>query len=468
MKIMKMGLLVATLILLGSPVEAQDLRATLFQETDAAFERARQSDIPLLAPKNFANAEKYYARAEDDVQRGRSIEKIKDELAEANRYLRAATEASELARVTFENSLEVRAAAYNAQAQRLAVDEWGDAEQWFERAAGALEDGNVNRAKDYSGRALSLYRDAELTAIQGAILNEARRLIAEARDNRVERYAPKTLGRAEALVARATADLEKDRYRTEVARAMARDAEYAARHASYLARRIEAINDREQTAEELILDWEQPLIAIAEQLDSSTDLSAGYAVVEEASLSRIRKLQSTTEEQQAEIDKLNLRVVDLEQSLGITTQRAQASELRRQQIAKLESLFGPNEARIVREGDRVIIRLIGLRFDSGQAVIQSTYFGLLRKIADVADIFPGASMIVEGHTDSVGSDQVNLTLSERRANSVRDYLLANTVLGASQIEAVGYGEARPIANNETVEGRGRNRRIDVVIVPESR
>jgi outer membrane protein OmpA-like peptidoglycan-associated protein len=76
-------------------------------------------------------------------------------------------------------------------------------------------------------------------------------------------------------------------------------------------------------------------------------------------------------------------------------------------------------------------------------------------------------MIVEGHTDSTGSETVNLALSERRANSVRDYLLANTVLGASQVKAVGYGESRPIANNETAAGRANNRRIDVVIVPDA-
>jgi OOP family OmpA-OmpF porin len=461
-------LLVVMLLGNAGTAYAQDLRATLFKETDAAFERARQAEAPLLSPQNFANAEKYLARADSNMQKNRSIEKIKEDLAEANRYLRAADEAGKLARVTFPTTLQSRTAASTAQAARLATEDWEKAEDQFKRAASALEDGNVNRARDYSGDALITYRAAELTAIKGAILNEARRLIAEAKDQRVDRYAPQTLGKADALVARAELDLEKDRYATEVPRAMARDAEYAARHATYIANRAEAIKDRDLTVEELILDWEQPLLAIAKELDSSTDLSAGYGVVEEASLARVRKLQETNESQKAELDKLNLRVLDLEQSLGITTERVAAVEKRRQQVASLEQLFSRNEARIVREGDNVIIRLIGLQFDSGQAVIQSNYFGLLRKIAEAADIFPGDTMIVEGHTDSVGSDQVNLSLSERRANSVRDYLLANTVLGASQVEAVGYGKSRPIANNETAEGRASNRRIDVVIVPDKR
>jgi len=445
---------------------AQDLRATLFQETDAAFERARAAGAPLLSPQNFEEAEKYLQRAETGLDRKRSIERIKEDLLEANRYLREAEEAAKLARVTFPNSLQSRSAAETAQAPRLAPEEWEEAEEDFERAASSLEDGNVNRARDYSGEALSGYRSAELIAIQGAILNEARKLIEAARDDRVDRYAPKTLGRAEALVARAELDLEKSRYQTEIPRAMARDAEYAARHAAHIAKLARTIDDNELTIEELILDWEQPLIAIARSLDSTTDLSSGYTVVQDASLARIDKLLETNQAQQDELNRLNLRVLDLEQSLGISTRRAAASERRREQVEKLEALFSDNEARILREGDKVIIRLIGLQFDTGQAVIQSNYFSLLRKISEASDIFPNASMIVEGHTDSTGSETANLSLSERRANSVRDYLLADTVLGASQIKAVGYGETRPIANNETAAGRANNRRIDVVIIPD--
>jgi OOP family OmpA-OmpF porin len=453
-------------VLAVAAASAQNLRATLFQETDAAFERAREAEAPLLSPQNFSEAEKYLQRAETSLEKNRSIERIKEDLLEANRYLRAADEASKLARVTFPNALQSRTAAVTAQAARLATEQWEEAEDDFLRAASALEDGNVNRARDYGAEALSTYRAAELTAIQGAILNEARTLIAAARDQRVERYAPKTLGSAEALVARAELDLEKDRYATEVPRAMARDAEYSARHAAHIADLAKALNDREITFEEAVLDWEQPLLDIAKALDSSTDMSNGYVVVRDASLARIENLKEANAAQREELDRLNLRVLDLEQSLGITRERAAAGERRREQIAKLEALFNPNEARILREGDKVIIRLIGLQFDTGQAVIQSNYFSLLRKISQASDIFLNASMIVEGHTDSTGSETANLALSERRANSVRDYLLADTVLGASQIKAVGYGETRPIANNETAAGRANNRRIDVVIIPD--
>ena len=70
--------------------------------------------------------------------------------------------------------------------------------------------------------------------------------------------------------------------------------------------------------------------------------------------------------------------------------------------------------------------------------------------------------------DSFGGDEANLALSKKRAEAVRSYLIANMPSGESRrIDAVGYGESRPIGNNETAEGRTKNRRIDLLLIPNS-
>ena len=74
-------------------------------------------------------------------------------------------------------------------------------------------------------------------------------------------------------------------------------------------------------------------------------------------------------------------------------------------------------------------------------------------------------IIIEGHTDAFGSDELNMRLSKERAEAVMQYLIANMNLGVSRIQAVGHGENRPIASNKTPGGRAKNRRIDVVIQP---
>jgi len=71
-------------------------------------------------------------------------------------------------------------------------------------------------------------------------------------------------------------------------------------------------------------------------------------------------------------------------------------------------------------------------------------------------------VVIEGHTDSVGSEAYNLDLSQRRADAVRDFLLQNGVK-ATQLTTHGYGKASPVASNNTAEGRQQNRRVELVI-----
>ena len=75
---------------------------------------------------------------------------------------------------------------------------------------------------------------------------------------------------------------------------------------------------------------------------------------------------------------------------------------------------------------------------------------------------PSLRVIIEGHTDSVGTDAYNQRLSERRANAVRDYLVRQQGIERSRIDTRGYGESRPVASNTTAAGRAQNRRVEVI------
>ena len=88
----------------------------------------------------------------------------------------------------------------------------------------------------------------------------------------------------------------------------------------------------------------------------------------------------------------------------------------------------------------------------------------LDQIAETLNEFPESSVIVKGFTDSRGTEEYNQQLSERRANAVRNYLIAKKV-AASRITAIGFGESLPVAPNDTEEGRQRNRRVEIDIIP---
>jgi len=85
-------------------------------------------------------------------------------------------------------------------------------------------------------------------------------------------------------------------------------------------------------------------------------------------------------------------------------------------------------------------------------------------IAETLNEYPESKLIVKGYTDSRGTEEYNLRLSERRAGAVKDYLVAKQVRPA-RITAVGFGESFPVASNDTSEGRQRNRRVEIEIIP---
>jgi outer membrane protein OmpA-like peptidoglycan-associated protein len=99
-------------------------------------------------------------------------------------------------------------------------------------------------------------------------------------------------------------------------------------------------------------------------------------------------------------------------------------------------------------------------FDLGKATIRQESYAVLQNIANIMKEYPNADFVVEGHTDSQGSDKTNQKLSDDRAASVRNYL---TTIGmdGSRLTSIGYGESRPIATNATKAGRQQNRRVEI-------
>jgi OOP family OmpA-OmpF porin len=106
----------------------------------------------------------------------------------------------------------------------------------------------------------------------------------------------------------------------------------------------------------------------------------------------------------------------------------------------------------------VTIRL-DIKFDFDKAVVKKAYLPEVKKVADFLNAHPGSTAVVEGHTDSVGNDAYNQKLSERRAAAVREALVSDFGVSASKVSSAGYGESKPIADNNTAAGRAENRRV---------
>lgn len=154
---------------------------------------------------------------------------------------------------------------------------------------------------------------------------------------------------------------------------------------------------------------------------------------------------------------------DLKASLRDELEQARAEAESRQtdlyqSLQQLEGKF----ASITREARGTIVSLADILFDFGKATLKRDVEFNLVKIATILNQFPEMKIMVEGHTDNVGSEAFNLDLSEKRAQAVRDFLVSQGV-AAERLSVAGYGFGRPRSTNDTEAGRQQNRRVDLVI-----
>jgi outer membrane protein OmpA-like peptidoglycan-associated protein len=113
----------------------------------------------------------------------------------------------------------------------------------------------------------------------------------------------------------------------------------------------------------------------------------------------------------------------------------------------------------------LIVNMSDVLFDTGKSTLRPLAREKLAKVAGIVAGHPGLRLDVEGHTDSVGGDDYNQTLSEQRGVSVRDYL-THEGMATDSVTTKGFGKTQPVATNDTAEGRQQNRRVELVISGE--
>ena len=138
----------------------------------------------------------------------------------------------------------------------------------------------------------------------------------------------------------------------------------------------------------------------------------------------------------------------------------------RQESALRNRLEGSG-VRVVREGDTIrLVMPSNVTFDVDSYNVRSGFYDTLNSVALVLKEYSKTNIRIAGHTDSSGSDAYNQTLSERRAESVGNFLISQGV-SRGRVWTTGYGERYPIASNDTADGRQQNRRVELELVPVS-
>lgn len=271
------------------------------------------------------------------------------------------------------------------------------------------------------------------------------------------------------LMGRARLEMELARVAVQaVAEASRRNrpqAEYAA------ARRIEiarAVAETEMLADQLVqLERERDAILIEASRRDAEQLRREVERLRLQNLTRAEETERALEEVQAARLDSEISAAQAEQALRLAEAQALEAQLSRREAelaaAAADSLRMQLQGMTARSEARgQVMTISGEAFASGQSALRAEARDNLQKVIDLINANPGAPVLIEGHTDSQGSANLNQVLSQRRAEAVRDALIQKGVDG-SRLRAMGLGKDRPVADNGTAEGRARNRRVEVVV-----
>jgi outer membrane protein OmpA-like peptidoglycan-associated protein len=315
----------------------------------------------------------------------------------------------------------------------------------YRKASGLLARAEESQQKDRGRKTvIGLSREAAQAAEDSRLIAWQRReaeFVARERERTLEREA-QARASAEAAERRATNEA-RERERAEAERRDAterlRDAERAAADATARAARERAALESERLqTERRLADVEAARLAADRARADAENAAARLAL--ERSDAEARARQSADAAAQAERERAELRE-KLQQQLNLI-------------LETRESARG------------LIVNMSDVLFDTASANLKPGAREKLSRVAGVLLAYPGLNIEVEGHTDNVGSDDYNQSLSERRAESVRSYLVRQGI-PRDTIDAMGFGEGNPVVANTTAAGRQQNRRVELVIQGEA-
>jgi outer membrane protein OmpA-like peptidoglycan-associated protein len=264
----------------------------------------------------------------------------------------------------------------------------------------------------------------------------------------------------------AQSDAAAAQQRAAAAGLSAEASETARREADESRRRAETLAEQAQTARAEAERTSSAAAEAAAALESQKrQLEARVGETE----SQKRQLEARVGETESQKRQLETRVGETESQKRQLETRVGETEAENARLRKeREDLTGQvraalsSVAQITQTARGVVVNLPDILFDTNKATLKQNAQVAMGKLAGIVSVFPNINLRIEGHTDSTGTDAINDRLSRERAASVMAFLKAQGV-AAARLSAEGYGSKIPVADNGTVEGRARNRRVEIIL-----
>ncbi|MGB7847393.1 MAG: OmpA family protein [Candidatus Acidiferrum sp.] len=212
---------------------------------------------------------------------------------------------------------------------------------------------------------------------------------------------------------------------------------------------------RRQEAEQARMEAEQARLQ-AEQAKADAERMKQQA--EQAAQEAARQKEEAEKARQAALEQQHVAEAETERARQAAARaESEKAQLRAQLLDQLNSILQTRDS-----ARGLIVNMSDVLFDTGSSTLKSGAREKLAKISGILLAHPGLMLQIEGHTDSVGTEEFNQQLSERRSDSVRDFLAEQSV-PVSSMTAKGFGKSQPVASNDAPEGRQKNRRVELIV-----
>lgn len=426
------------------------------------IESKKKNGEYLLSPNNFEKSQKMYSKAMSAAKSGAT-------LAEVNKYVKDGMSSLDklernvsLSKVHIQNVVDAREEAFNEGAYSLS--KFKNAEDELRELAEDIEEKDINSAIENKNKVVKMFNEAEIEAIQNREL-----ALVESNIKKIDKldgddYFDKELESLKKNIKTSKVLIERHKDTPEKYMPSITKTTEMSQRILALSKTANWLDKNSKRSVALTLEKDLDTISKPMSRRSLDDLSYDSKVVylkRQASFVPVLRSE-LTKTQLANLDK-KMKLNDLEKTNESLTAKVKTNKEFRDKISSIRKNFGPDEAEVLMQGDKLIIRLVGLNFSVGKSKIPSNSKSLLDRVANSIKDLNSKDIEIQGHTDSTGNALFNERLSKDRAEAVSKYLTSKDSFKNVNTDIVGYGFRKPVSQNKSVLGRVQNRRVDIVI-----
>lgn len=450
-------------------------------QLDANLSQSKKMGSDYLAPEGYKKVQDILKQAISSAQGGDSAG-AKNYTNKGITALKTVDKNTASSKKIFVELLSNRDRAIKAGSEKLFPEDFKKLEAEFQEASNLIEKGKIENAKKLRPGLITKYGRLELKSVKKDAAQAAKAAIAEAKEKEADDYAPKTLKLAEEELTLALSILEANRHQADKAGTHTTRAIELANQSIQIAEMVKDFDRHDYSEEDKILWYQKQVATINEPLKSKLVFDQDNRSTIHSIRNDVAALKQTESDLRRDLKATEVRVEKLlsanrsdmgklkkkyEKEITQQNKKREALEKReretRQRFEDVQSLFTEEEAEVYRKRQNVLILAHGFYFEPGKSEIKSVNFTMLNKIDQASKKFPKSKLVISGHTDSTGNPRKNKLLSEKRAANVAKFLKDTKGIKSSRISVRGFGAEKPVASNNTKEGRSRNRRIEVLI-----